>query len=73
MKLKEYLYSCAGKIRYLTICITIRDWLIVLETLPIMLAPKIYLYTSEMIHHCGASWSKQQTDLSLHKAGFVTH
>ena len=28
---------------------------------------------SVMIHHRGASLSKQQTDLSLHKAGFVTH
>ena len=28
--------------------------------------------TSVMIHHCGVSLSKQQTDLSLHKAGFVS-
>ena len=33
----------------------------------------IAILTSVMIHHHGVSLSKQQTDLSLHKAGFVMH
>ena len=33
----------------------------------------VAILTSVMIHHRGVSLSKQQTDLSLQKGGFVTH
>ena len=45
---------------------------LILYSITSLLCSTCHTNTSVMIHHCGTSLSKQQTDLSLHKTEFVT-